>query len=533
MTTILLLAVLSAAPQQAPPRAAVPPAEEQEKVLKLVRDLFKSDYAKKTPDGMKALAHKLLTHAREETKGGTERFVLLKEAQELAAKGGDLPTAMAAITALARTFEVDSADLRSDAIETAGKAATTPAQLKTVVEAYLPLVEAAMTAEDYDAAKGLAAKALPMARRAQDAALVEKLQGLEKEIAALRAEQAKLKPLLETLKDNPNDPEANLAVGSHFCFQRDQWERGLPLLARGADPELSEAATAEISKPETPEDRLKLARAWRDAAKKKPARVKSACEQRALLWYETALQGTRGLDRAALQQEVDKFVKALPAGDAPLPGLVFWVEPGRNPAAPFREIQYGLRGENSGAVPAASGTPALLFSGKEMVVYPAAGPVGSVTRNGSVFAWLKTDDLEYFGTLVNRCENRNEGPEDFGLYIHGGHLQCYLNWEPPDRAPIGYGAAAVPAGKWFFGGYTWDEAHVTFYADGKKDNAIPVARNTPLARGSKIVLGVSIPGGPGGQEYYKGLLGSVMIFGRTLSEAEVERLHAITQRRFR
>jgi hypothetical protein len=532
-TILLALASLSAVPQQARPKAPVPPAEEQEKVLKLVRDVFKSDYARKTPEGMKALAQKLLTHSREEAKGGTERFVLLKEAQELAARAGDIALAMAAIGALARTFDVDAADLKVDTLETAGRAATSPAQVKAVAEAYLPLIDAAMAAEDYDAAKGLTAKALPLARRAQEAALVEKLQGLDKEIAALRAEQARLKPMMETLKDNPNDPDANLAAGSYFCFTRDQWERGLPHLARCTDPELSEAATAEISKPEAPEDQVKLARSWREAARKKSTRIKAGCEQRALLWYETALQGTKGLARIELQQEVDRFVKTLPAGEAPLPGLVFWVEPGRNPGVPFREIQHGLRGENAGVTPAPGGVPALLFSGKDQVVYPAAGPVGTLARNGAVFAWIKTDEPAQFGTVANRCENKFEGPEDFGLYVHAGHLQCYFNWEPPDRAPIGYSTAAVPAGKWFFGGYTWDESGLTFYADGKKDNTIPLARNTPQARGSKVVLGVSTPAGPSGMEYYQGLVGSVMIFGRTLSEAEVERLHALTQRRFR
>ncbi len=258
--------------------------------------------------------------------------------------------------------------------------------------------------------------------------------------------------------------------------------------------------------------------------------MKAGCEQRALYWYETALQGMKGMNRMALQQEVERFIKTLPAGDAPLPGIVFWVEPCRSPSAPLREHQHGLRGENNGAEPVTAGTPAILFSGKDSVVYPAAGPVGSVTRNGSVFAWIKTDVPAQFGTVINRCENRHEGPEDFGLYVRAGHLNVYFNWEPPDRPPIGSSAAGVPAGKWFFGGYTWDENALTFYADGKKDNAIPLARNTPLARGSRIVLGVSVPGGI---EYYRGLLGSVMVFGRTLSPGEVERLHALTQRRYR
>ena len=209
------------------------------------------------------------------------------------------------------------------------------------------------------------------------------------------------------------------------------------------------------------------------------------------------------------------------------------MEPGRNPGTPFREIQRGLTGEILGVTPGPVGTPALQFNGKSSVVYPAAGPVGAVTRSGSVFAWIKVEDPTQFGTIVNRCENKFEGPEDFGLYVHAGHLQCYINWELPSRPPIGYATAAVPAGKWFFGGYTWDESRVTFYADGRKDNTIALAKNTPLARGSKVVLGVSTPAGPGGMEYLIGLTGSVMIFNRTLSDPEVDRLHTLTLRRFR
>ncbi len=42
----------------------------------------------------------------------------------------------------------------------------------------------------------------------------------------------------EKLKESPDDPAANLAVGSYLCFNKDQWERGLPMLAKGSDPAL-------------------------------------------------------------------------------------------------------------------------------------------------------------------------------------------------------------------------------------------------------------------------------------------------------
>jgi hypothetical protein len=55
-------------------------------------------------------------------------------------------------------------------------------------------------------------------------------------------------------------------------------------------------------------------------------------------------------------------------------------------------------------------------------------------------------------------------------------------------------------------------------------------RGTPQTRGSKGVLGVSVPGGA---EHDRGLVGSLLIYNRALSEAEIQRLYASTARKFR
>ena len=101
------------------------------------------------------------------------------------------------------------------------------------------------------------------------------------------------------------------------------------------------------------------------------------------------------------------------------------------------------------------------------------------------------------------------------------------------RVPSPGTGTPIPAGKWFLGGVTWDESALTFFIDGKKDSTIPLKKGTPQPRGSKVVLGVSVPGGPGGIEHYRGLLGSVLIYSRALSEVEIQRLHAATARKFR
>ena len=46
----------------------------------------------------------------------------------------------------------------------------------------------------------------------------------------------------EKLKTNPDDPQANLALGRYRCFAKGDWEAGLPLLAKSGDAALASLA---------------------------------------------------------------------------------------------------------------------------------------------------------------------------------------------------------------------------------------------------------------------------------------------------
>jgi hypothetical protein len=37
------------------------------------------------------------------------------------------------------------------------------------------------------------------------------------------------------MEDNPAEPGANLAAGRFLCFHKDDWERGVPMLALGSE----------------------------------------------------------------------------------------------------------------------------------------------------------------------------------------------------------------------------------------------------------------------------------------------------------
>ena len=64
------------------------------------------------------------------------------------------------------------------------------------------------------------------------------------------------------LEKNRDDAAANLAVGKFYCFSKGDWEKGLPLLARGADAALKSVAEKEQANPNTAEERLGLADQW-------------------------------------------------------------------------------------------------------------------------------------------------------------------------------------------------------------------------------------------------------------------------------
>ena len=117
----------------------------------------------------------------------------------------------------------------------------------------------------------------------------------------------KVEQAIKTLKTNPADPEANLVVGSYYCFRKDDWEKGLPMLAQGSDAALKQLATTELGKPTAPEEQKKLGDGWWDLAGSKAELAWKSSQQRAAHWYREAIPHLEGPAKA----EVEKKLKGL------------------------------------------------------------------------------------------------------------------------------------------------------------------------------------------------------------------------------
>jgi hypothetical protein len=78
--------------------------------------------------------------------------------------------------------------------------------------------------------------------------------------------ERQLESAWKTLKKDPTSPEANQLVGQHLCFKEDDWEKGLPHLARSGHVRFSVPAEAEraarFAKPPDPGAVIRIAHKW-------------------------------------------------------------------------------------------------------------------------------------------------------------------------------------------------------------------------------------------------------------------------------
>jgi hypothetical protein len=513
--------------------APVPDSASQRDAEKIVRDAFKGDYARKSQADLQSFAKKLQSEAAKPQKDAALQYTLLTETRDIAAQAGEIPIAMGAIDDLDRTFAIDAWTMKTESLATAMKYAKTPEAGRLVTEAYAAVIEQAVERDDYDPALLLCSKAETAAKASLSSSLLAKVQARTKEITALRDEYRNLKAALKTLQDSPGDPAANLTVGLYRCFAKGDWIRGASLLAKGSDPAIAALGQKEMAPPAETPAQVALADAWREAGEKRLGTIKNRLLSRALHWYEKALPEIPGLLRVKVEGYIETITKTIYGGtDILRKNLVFWVEPGREPTDPYREHVSGGKVQNIGSTIVDSGGKAIQFNITPQktcwLEYPASDAVRNMDKAGSLFAWIKTEVLDYYGGIVNRG-GLNDQYDDFGLWVARGNVGAWLNF--PDNRKRLSSKGLIPSGKWALVGVTWDEHSATFYIDGKEEGVTTlVPAELPGRHTARISIG-SNP--PGGHDPYNGLVGSVMIYNRPLSAPEASLLYLGTRQKFK
>jgi hypothetical protein len=284
------------------PRLPIPGKADQAHSRALLKELYAKQITDRSLAGRKKLARTLLDEAPKLTDSPTDRFVLLIGAMDAAREAENLELCFQAADVIAEQYDVDGLSVKADAVLKINLRGDSPAAQTDNVKAALDLIDPLLTVDDPQTAAKVLALARPAA--AHDRSLVSAVQDHARAIEAARAAHDRLAPLFEKLKTTPDDPAANLAVGSFFCFSRGDWPRGLPMLARGSDATLKQLASLELSHPGKVEDVTHLADGWWDASGKESGASRSQIRQHAALFYKSILENVSGLRRALLERRI-------------------------------------------------------------------------------------------------------------------------------------------------------------------------------------------------------------------------------------
>jgi hypothetical protein len=303
----------AARPVSPPPadREPVPGKAARESAAALVEDVYGDEIkAARSQAGKLALVDKLLAAADGEKKAA-QRYALLNRARLLAITSGDLAATRRAADEMINSFQID-AEKANVAVLQAVAGTASGAQNGPVAQFAASLMEDSILADRFDLAEQLHGVAMRAAQKAKDLAMTRRLERRGKDLQRILEESRAIGDAQAALARNPGDPEANLTVGKFDCFTKRDWEKGLPLLARGSDAGLKAAAVKEAAGPGTADDRLELADLWWQLAEERPGNSQEAMRLRARKWYQEAVADLSGLGRASAEKRLAQLAKWFP-----------------------------------------------------------------------------------------------------------------------------------------------------------------------------------------------------------------------------
>ncbi len=285
-----------------------PSAQEQEQAQQQIREIFAKEFrAAEKRDGKKALAEILLTEARQTTDDSPAHYMMLQQSVLHASRAGEVLLTRDAQRTLEAFYRIDTWPARVEALERLGHSVRTNASRQTLARNALELVEPALAEHRHKAAKDLLRIATAAAAKARNDLLRSEAKDLKELVRVSEREWKKVESTFTTLEENADDPEANLKVGKHYCFDQTDWATGLPHLIKGSDAALKELAQADLAMPAVPAEQIKLGNRWWDLAERLRSDVeKNGVKTRAGYWYRLALPRLKGLEKMRYEKRLEE-----------------------------------------------------------------------------------------------------------------------------------------------------------------------------------------------------------------------------------
>ena len=287
--------ILSAASSD---RQPAPSTEAQAAAMARLNKQFDfAELRKKEEPGK--LAGAMLQQAIDTNEDPDLKYVLFLRARELAIEAHDAKVAMASIDELAKQFDVDVLGAKTATLQGLLKGAKSDeVHVSNQIER---LTEEAMASDRYDLADDLVALSERLASSDQ---VKREHRQRRTEIRAMQQKFATLQQALADLEKSPADPDLNLAVGRYLTYYKGDWRRGIPMLALGSEPRLSEMAQRELRLPAAAVEIKQLGDDWWNLSASEASLPKKNVQDHAIELYRRALPGLEGLDKLAVEKRL-------------------------------------------------------------------------------------------------------------------------------------------------------------------------------------------------------------------------------------
>lgn len=286
-------------------RLPVPQVAKIKQAETLIKDLFKTDYARRGVEARQALAKSLQKQALETRDDPSARYVLIREACDLATEAGDVKVAVAAVDAMAGWYKIDLVKMKAKVLDTLARKTRSPQDSLVLCKACLVAVDQALAVDDYISAGKFLRSAQSSARSAKALPLAAQARSKSEEVRKLQARFNQIRSHVLKLNQDPNDPRANLAVGKYKCLAKGDWAGGLACLKRCSDPVLKDIATKELANPEDGKIQIEIGDGWKGlAAKERQPAAKKQLTERAAYWYKKAAGSLTGINKARAKQKL-------------------------------------------------------------------------------------------------------------------------------------------------------------------------------------------------------------------------------------
>ena len=314
LLAVALAAVPCVVSQPPATQAPVPNDAAQARAEALVRKLYTAEFAeaKKTTAAAQALAATLLRESKATKDDPALRFAGLSQARDLAARAGDAAVCLEAVDELVKHYPVKGLGMKSRSLATAARNAPNKEANLAVVEAALGLIDDALYEDDFAVAATLIEAAETAAARLKSLALYGRVDRRAQEVEAARREHERMKTFADRLAKDAADAEANYQLGRYSCLIKGNWERGLPLLAKGNQADWQDLARKQMSNPSSPSVQARLGDDCTRLAEVEKGQPRRSLQRRALHWYQRAVPKLAGLTRVRVERELRELAKVFP-----------------------------------------------------------------------------------------------------------------------------------------------------------------------------------------------------------------------------